>query len=512
MTFGNFAEGINRETPGNDQDGIEYRCNHNTNNSIDFIVTGEEEDDIKIRTNQGSQQISSGNTFSDGAYLHFRNDGTEKIDWYYYPGNPEEEPIDFFPDGPPYSFFEPIGSDNPNSCPDHYGGGGSDNIILSANDRLQEEAEYNQNLSDFNSVSSLYSSLMDGGNTSGTVIDIETAEPDDMWDLRAQLLGDSPHLSQEVLREMSDRTDVFPDDVLLEILSANPDELLEDTLLQWLEQKEDPLPGYMVDILEQAANGITYKTILQNDMANYHADKVQAGQNIIRSILNDSILNKNDLRNWLTNMECLNTDKQIIQSYLSENDTASALSLLNMLPDLYGLEGDELEDFNDYKSFLLLLINWKYSGKNIYVLDSAEIDTLEYYANYKNGTSMVLARNILSYAYNYNYINCIDINDTSYYKSANSSVYGSLADAFGPKISINPNPVSKWAAFNYEMISEGSIGYIKIINASGKDIQQFRVTGKYGQVVWDTRWEKPGIYFYNFIADGLSKAGKIIVK
>ena len=80
------------------------------------------------------------------------------------------------------------------------------------------------------------------------------------------------------------------------------------------------------------------------------------------------------------------------------------------------------------------------------------------------------------------------------------------------KVSVNPNPVSTWAAFNYEMISEGSIGYIKIINAAGKDIQQFRVTGKYGQVVWDTRWEKPGIYFYNFIADGLSKAGKIIVK
>jgi len=54
------------------------------------------------------------------------------------------------------------------------------------------------------------SSILDVGDTDGKLTDIQTAHSDDMWALRAQLLGHSPHLSQEVLRETSDRTDVFP--------------------------------------------------------------------------------------------------------------------------------------------------------------------------------------------------------------------------------------------------------------------------------------------------------------
>jgi hypothetical protein len=50
-------------------------------------------------------------------------------------------------------------------------------------------------------------------------LDIETAQPDDMWALKTQLHNDSPHLSQKVLMSMSDRTDIFPDNVLFEILA-----------------------------------------------------------------------------------------------------------------------------------------------------------------------------------------------------------------------------------------------------------------------------------------------------
>jgi hypothetical protein len=39
---------------------------------------------------------------------------------------------------------------------------------------------------------------------------------------KSKLLGDSPHLSDEVLREMADRTDVLPDDIIMEIQVRKP--------------------------------------------------------------------------------------------------------------------------------------------------------------------------------------------------------------------------------------------------------------------------------------------------
>ena len=156
-------------------------------------------------------------------------------------------------------------------------------------------------------------------------------------------------------------------------------------------------------------------------------------------------------------------------------------------------------------------MNWKISGTSIFNLDSSDIAILETYANGDYRSVRQIARNILTYAYNYHYCNCLNAPDSSYLKDLGSK-YSSLNSAFGPEVTVEPNPASSWAAFNYKMRYEESVGVIKIKDLYGKDVQQFRVTGKEGQQVWDTRWIKPGIYFYTLTADGLSKSGKVIVK
>ncbi len=508
LSYGNYAQGTNRKNPGVDQQGVEYQCNTNTNNEVDFIVTFfEEVDDGMIRTDHGTEEYASANTFTPNADWHIRNEGTQTIDWFYCETCPNEEPIFVYYLDPIY--FHAYISTNPYNCPDHYGGGGT--VGLTSSERLQKESDYAENLADYNSVEPLYQSLIDGGDTEAELDDIESAEPDDMWDLRDQLLGDSPHLSQEVLREMSDRTDVFPDDVLLEILSSNPDELKEDTLLKYLEQKEDPLPDYMIEILRQTAPEVSYKTVLERDMARYYAGRCQAAQDIIRSILSDTALDMTDYRNWLDNLGGINADKQIISSYLNENDTASALSLLNMMPSLYDLQGDELNDFYDYKNLVLMQINWRINNKTIFQLDSTDIDSLEFYANYSNGSAKTIARNILNYAYNYDFCDCLNQYDSSYYKTSHPPIINGSSRESGLDIWAEPNPADSWTVFKYTLIGEESVGYIIISDVSGKKITEFKVNGKTSQQLWDTRSIKPGIYFYTLTSNGFSKTGKIVV-
>ncbi len=162
--------------------------------------------------------------------------------------------------------------------------------------------EFATGLSDYNNVKTLYENLKDGGNTTATVSDIETAWPQDMWELRTELLGKSPHLSMDVLKATADKTDVLPESVIFEIMAANPDELKKEELIKYLEDKENPLPEYMIDILKQVATGSTYKTVLRQQMGHYNQLKTRAAYDIVRSLLNDSVTDNNELRNWLDNI------------------------------------------------------------------------------------------------------------------------------------------------------------------------------------------------------------------
>lgn len=477
---------------------------------MDFIVTGARPEEAMIRGWLGSRDTASGNIFSRYTphVWHFRNEGSNTINYYYCDPCTDEEPIKIYtlPGHPEY--FEKIISDE-NECSDHYGGEG--HIELTAGERQEKEVTFAQNLSDYNAVRTLYESLVDGGNSEAELSGIESAEPGDLWELRNQLLGDSPHLSQEVLRAMANRTDVFPDEILLEILSANPDELNRDTLISYLEQKEDPLPEYMIDILRQAISGITYKTILENEMAQYHAAKTWAAQDIIRSILFDTVFNMTDYRDWLDNMDNMVADRQIISSYLSLNDTTSAIALLNLLPSMYGLEGEELDVYNDYQSLVEMQISWKAEGKWMNEPDSIEILALEAIASDEDSYAGNMARNMLTYAEIHDYCDCLPLADSTYLKNATIPLANTRFDNEILKISAEPNPAHTYVAFNYELLNDQSTGLINISDANGILIYQIQVDGKKGQKVWNTSGVKPGIYYYNLISSRLSKAGKVVI-
>jgi hypothetical protein len=464
--------------------------------------------DGMVRGDHGSRDTACGNYFSPYATWHIRNEGKQTINWFYNENNDFERPDYIYELDEVYVNDDPVA--NPNECPDHYGGG--IHLELTQGERQQKELEFAENLADFNSVQSLYETLIDGGNTETELTSIQTAESDEMWELRTHLLGLSPHLSQEVLRAVSDQTDVFPDDVLLDILAANPDELDKDTLLSYLEQKEDPLPEYMLEILRQVASGVTYKTILREEMAYYHGAKTKVAQDIIRSILNDTIFDVDDYRNWLDNLGGMEADKKIVASYLYENDTTNALELLTLIPDLYELEGNELEEYNDYRTMIEMQIDWKAEGKSALQLDSVDIVMLEGYAVDGASEAGNIARNILEYTDNHNWCNCFQIVDSSFYKNSFANPPNVPAEQYGFTISVEPNPAKTWIAFNYELPDDQSTGMIKISDLSGKLISQFTVSGRECQKVIDTKSFKSGLYNYTFMVSGLSKSGKFIIQ
>ncbi|MCF8303276.1 MAG: T9SS type A sorting domain-containing protein [Bacteroidales bacterium] len=507
LSYANFSDGKNWRDDYR-YEGLVYYCNENIYNYADFYVNDFEFDKHSgIQSEQGNDNYTAGNTFSqNGATWHFYNGG-EHLVGYYYNQNQSDE----IPDDDKIYHIAKVGRSVTNNCNSHYGGDIELKLVLTPQQKVDAEQDYYDNLTDYNNVKSLYDSYVDGGDTEAEKLDIQTAQPDDMWELRAQLLGDSPHLSLEVLKEAADKTDVFTESALFDILAANPDELKKDTLISYLENKEEPLPEYMIDLLKQLAEGTTYKTALQQQMAGYKHAYTRAAHDIIRSNLNDTVVDYVELRNWLDNLGGITSDRQIISSYISEKNFTDAFTLANMLPQLYNLQGNELIEHNYYIDMLNLHQTLYQQGKNTFQLDSTEKANLVFIAANSTGVAGAQAKSILEGVYNEYYVNCPEADGSTGYKSSSTINPNSLGKAYGLNISVKPNPAKQWAAFDYSLPVDETEATITVTNATGSTVAILEVSGQQGQKLWDTQSIKPGVYIYTIKAAGFSQSGKIVI-
>jgi hypothetical protein len=505
LSYANYSEGKNWWQT-NRFKGLAYFCNENQSNYADFYVGRDGSNVGGIQSKQGDLTHDAGNTFTqNGATWHFYNDGEHLIGYYH--NNSQSNKI---PDINKLHQVVPYAITYNNSCPSYYGGGDDEKpMAMSTAEQLQAEQQFIANLTDYNNVKALYTALTDGGNTDGTVFDIQTAHPDDMWALRAQLLGKSPHLSMEVLKEASDRTDVFNDAALFDILAANPDELKKDELINYLEQKEEPLPDYMVNILKQVAIGTTYKTVLEQQMSLYNRNKTRAAHNMIRHIVHDSIVDNNLLRQWLNNLGGIQSDKQIIGTFVQEGNYANALALANMLPQLYGLHDGELMAHNAYMDMLNLQQTLHQQERNLFQLTGAEKQQLDQLATGK-GSAALQARAILEMVYNEYSEPCPCVDETGSFKNMGINLQGPTT-ANLLEVTARPNPAKDWVVFEFRLPGESPEAAIRISDAGGKLIETLPITGTQGQKMWDTRGLEPGTYYYTLIKAGEYKSGRIVI-
>jgi hypothetical protein len=225
LSFANYSNGKNW-LGANHYQGLEYICNTNTANFADFFVADEIFPEYSgIQSNQGNLNTPAGNTFTQsGATWHIYNGGGNQIDYYYDENSNVAIPTLIYG-----VTLHAVRTEN--QCPSRFDNNHELRLVLTPQEKYDMEMDYYTNFTDFNNTKTLFESYVDGGNTASEISDIQSAQPADMWELRAQLLGDSPHLSQEVLFAAADRTDVFTESANFSIMAANTDELKKETII-----------------------------------------------------------------------------------------------------------------------------------------------------------------------------------------------------------------------------------------------------------------------------------------
>ena len=516
---GNLAWGNNHGTE-NEQKGIEYACNSNAYNVVDFYVKYVDEN-TDIQQNQGNLVTAAQNTFSpnnesSNLRYNFYNDGNNTVHYYVYQYSGD----DVYPHIVNGSkVFVNDKSTQANTCQPHYGGGGnahngSSTPVLSTAQKQQRQADYANALNTYNSVKNVYDRLTDGGSTNTTVADIRSALPSDMWELRSKLLGSSPYLSEEVLKETADRDDVFTESILFEILASNPDELRKGDIIKYVENKEHPMPEYMVDILRQLSTGTTtYKTLLLNSMASSRHDYRQAAADMVRSILADSIVDMNELRGWLANMNDLSADRQIISTYMAEGDFGTAFSLANMLPALYEFDATALAEHDDYMELLGLYRDLHNDGRSTLQLTNGEAEDVEDIAINGTGLPQYMAQSLLEATNErYHFDECPELDFQAPVRGASQGyTQEDLSKAMGLSVSAKPNPATTWVAIDFTLPGDAKAATVEIINSLGEKVMQSQLNGNVGQKVLDLRELANGVYTITILCGEYYQTEKLVV-
>ncbi len=498
LTTGNLADLLNATTNTIPPTGLTYLCNINTNNDYDFYVTNKPESRISYYQRSGTA-TAAGNSFSQGAVLNFDNGGGSQIRYYYSTGMAP----------PTYYGVVPVYTANANTCPTHYGGGSGNLAQLNQSQIDALEEQYAENYSAYNNVKSIYETLKDGGSTTNTVEDIETSMPSEMWELRAKLLGDSPHLSQKALTEAALKTDVLPESVLFEILSANPDELRDESFLAFLESKENPLPSYMIDLLRAIAGNTSYKTVLQEQLNAFNTQKALAASDIIRSKLNDSIVSQSDIINWFDNRGDLNSRYQMIDAYIQMGNYTAAQGMLSLIPGLNELSAADSAEYQKVCELKNLQISILNAGRNLAMLTNTEKEQLSVIADANTGIASTQAKGILGFMAGTPYCNCVRYNDELKHSMVKPSTIVNLTSVI--KISVAPNPATTWITFEYSLPEKLNSVTLNITDNTGRRIETLTLTGKQGQKVLDTRSYASGAYIYQINQDK-KVSGKFIIK
>jgi len=516
MNRANLAVGINRQMDQYGQypdwNGVSYMCNQNFLNAYDLHVATAS----SIRGKLGLPELASGNVLTTSSFgsliKQIQNDGTEDIRYYFYNPNVPERLIKFSDYVNPMPLYNMAYQ---NTCPSHFGsgsGGSSDLLVLTPEAFQQKTDEFNQNQSDYNSVYTLYQQLTDGGSTTGTITDIETCQPSEMWELRLDLLQKSPYLSQEVLISASDKTEVLPEAILFEILSANPDELRRQELIDYLRNKTEPLPEYMIELLELLAEGETAKTALLNQMGTYENERVQAAMSIIRSAVNDSITDYNYIRTWLYNIGGLEAEKQVVSTYITEGNYTEALIILNAIPVTHNLTGADLMKYNEYREISEMLIGLDQQGYGLDSLTIGQLGLINSFATSSEGDARYMAQAILSQYNNMHCFECPPQPVETGLKQSKPIDKSRLAEALGLFVHVQPNPASIWAAFNYRLLPGETEGKITLTDSKGAVVKQIRLSVYQGQEILDTQDIPTGVYIFTLTCKNATQSGKLIIE
>ncbi len=495
-------------------DGLQIKCNDYWDNYSDIAVTAEEETEYPgIARNQGAEggtEMQAGNLFS------LNNNGYDESDYstfkegpiYYFHHDPTSEPrvkpvyytnkiIHLFDEGN-YYYEE-------QSCPSNFSGGGGSG----GEDREGLRGTIAVNNSKADSVGTLLSALVDGGNSDVLKQEVLQTMPPQAYDLYMSLMGKSPYLSDSVLIATVEKEDILPNVIIKDILVANPQSAKSPEIMDKVEQKTVPMSDEMIAEILLGKYIVAAKEKLEAQFSYYRQKRSTALKFLKQSFLNDTVdpAAYDSLITLLENENVLREKYQLAFAYMKKNDMTSAENLLNDIPALFSLNTYEQNNYNDFVQLFNIVSDIQNSGIPVDSISDEMKQTLQQLADNSGNIAGAIARNILIEAVDYEYDEPIILPEVGM-KAGIIYDLPQVSKDYKPRyVSIYPNP-----AMNYIVVELNrtnlSGAVLTLYDSRGNIIKSASMPGKTQAYVFGLKEVKPGIYIIKVEMDGKTAGSK----
>lgn len=504
MNHRGFVAKNQNRSPWSETIGLQFQCNVNNNHPqscIDFHVFHIGSGTQGIRGYQGVfKQYGAGNVFSTttNSVGHFNNLSSSVK--YIHSGGATQ---------PTNYYGLTLYSSSANTCPSNFQTYPTGGETMSSSQYLQWENEYELAENNYTTILYTYNQLLDDGNTTAMLEEIQNAWSQDAWDLRNKLMAVSPYLSSEALLEAAS-TGILPHAMLLEVCLANPEASFGDKVLNYLATEiPDPMPQYMLDIIRNNWINESPRTSLELALASFSAQMAFLSNQILTALIIDTVSQDVAIEQWLLKRGNIDDYYYLVDISIAKDNYGSGENYLNTIPSIFELNQEQQIYFEDYYTYFSFRNSIHNDNRSIAQLTPSETELLKQISDSSQNVKVAeMCNNILCFFYNI----CEPVDYSLSTLPAQKS-YGFSENGNSKaqnRLHVYPNPASTYATFSWMLPDSELQSIIRISSVSGNVITQYTITTNKGQWLWDTRNLYSGIYVYELINNNLIlETGKI---
>ncbi len=483
--------------------GLQFLCNDNSNpdaqDIFDKKIGNVQGNNLhSIRTQQGSSATPAGNTFTQGIVPMDGSDFTNNTDWvlnYWYndTNDPAEKPLDYTPGWMGITYTTGI-----NTCPTHFTTGRTHPFTLAG--MAEARAEFAAAKTAYINTAYTYNALLDGGNTDALIDQVEETWPDDAWQLHDALMAEAPYLSTEVLRSVVEKN-IMPQAMLLEVLLANPDGTKKEGFIKWLQYDSPyPLPQYMIDLIVGSWDEKTFRTQLESDMGQHHADMSFAADELIGEWKNDTLsINTDSILTRWQQVPSLGARYSEALTRLERGEYSQAKNMMAGLDTIYKLSDEQVKERDDAVAYFTVLATAHGAGHDLMHLDGTELASLRNIAAAGCERPALWAQNILCFGYGECYTPCTGEGASQKMLQLPKPVVPPAAPS---PLSVYPNPATSYVTLAYKLADLPKEAVLVLWGIDGRELKRMPLSAQQGQQLLDTRSYAPGTYSVELLNDG----------
>jgi hypothetical protein len=400
---------------------------------------------------------------------------------------------------------------NAQSCPSNLtppGGGHDEEALRSMMAEAEQQAD---------STQYLISLLKDAGDTQALHWDVSMSAPWQGLEVYSELMSVSPYVSDTVLAAAIEKENVLVDAMIRDVLVANPHSAKSGTLMEKLDQRSQPLPGYMLDEILQGQSLVSVYENLQASLSHHLQKQAMYKKQLVQLYLNDTIqpaAAADSLASLL--LASAHPAHWYRAAYLrhEQGNTAASADILNSVLSSFSLSSEQLQAHNQLVSWLEQENLLRSEDKSLAVPDSAAVVWLFNIMENGDLPVSIYARNILLahslVEHQPQYLLPDDTKSSKVKRPRNQSL---------PKdkvLKLYPNPAREYVIVDFDLSKMRAIdgaGIIKVFALDGKLIESMPLTKAKDQIVFPLKGYKPGTYMFTlYVGNQMLESQRLIIQ